>query len=121
MTSQQPGQPSDVALERAADMMFALSAPSRLRIVAALRPGSLTVSEIVAAVGMEQSAVSHQLRVLREHQVLSMRRIGRMRRYELADGHIGELLDHALAHAAATTEPPAQRRAAGADMRSAAG
>ena len=69
----------DATAELVADTMFALSTPSRLQILACLRAGPRTVSEIVQAVGMEQSAVSHQLRVLREHSVLSMRRIGRTR------------------------------------------
>lgn len=85
-------------LERVADTMFALATPSRLRILMALREGPLTVSAIVAAVGMEQSAVSHQLRVLREHSVLTMRRIGRTREYALRDEHVRLLVDEALAH-----------------------
>ena len=100
--------------------MFALSAPSRLRIVASLRSGPRTVSEIVAVVGMEQSAVSHQLRVLREHQVLSMRRVGRTRLYELTDEHLGALLDQALAHVGALEQPPTRRAERFADARPAA-
>jgi DNA-binding transcriptional ArsR family regulator len=64
---------------RVADTMFALSTPSRLQILVSLRSGPRTVSEIVDAVEMEQSAVSHQLRVLRDNPLVSMRRIGRTR------------------------------------------
>jgi len=78
--------------------MFALSTPSRLQILVCLRAEPRTVSEIVAAVGMEQSAVSHQLRVLRDHSVVSVRRLGRTRRYALSDEHVGALIDDALAH-----------------------
>lgn len=78
--------------------MFALSTPSRLQILVCLRSGPRTVSEIVEAVGMEQSAVSHQLRVLRDHSVLRMRRIGRTRQYSLSDEHVGALIDEALEH-----------------------
>lgn len=88
----------DRTAERVADAMFALATPSRLRILAALRSGPLGVSEIVELVGMEQSAVSHQLRVLRDHSVVSMRRLGRTRQYALRDPHIGALLDEAHAH-----------------------
>jgi ArsR family transcriptional regulator, nickel/cobalt-responsive transcriptional repressor len=49
----------------AADAMQALSAPSRLRILARLHAGPATVGELAAAVVMEGSAVSHQLRLLR--------------------------------------------------------
>jgi len=86
------------AAERLADTMFALATPSRLLILTALRDGPRTVSEIIAAVGMEQSAVSHQLRVLREHSVVSVERRGRERLYGLRDEHVGALLDHALRH-----------------------
>ena len=54
------------AAERLADTMFALATPSRLLILAALRDGPRSVSDIIAVVGMEQSAVSHQLRLLRQ-------------------------------------------------------
>jgi ArsR family transcriptional regulator, nickel/cobalt-responsive transcriptional repressor len=86
------------AAERLADTMFALATPSRLLILAALRDGPRSVSEIIAEVRMEQSAVSHQLRVLRDHAVVSVERRGRERLYGLRDEHIGALLDHARRH-----------------------
>jgi DNA-binding transcriptional ArsR family regulator len=102
MTSSDPGAgepplPRDAA-ERLADTMFALAAPSRLQILAALRDGPRTVSEIIAVVGMEQSAVSHQLRVLRDNAVVSVERRGRERLYGLRDPHIAALLDDARRH-----------------------
>jgi ArsR family transcriptional regulator, nickel/cobalt-responsive transcriptional repressor len=93
----EPPLPRDAA-ERLADTMFAMAAPSRLQILAALRTGPRTVSEIIAVVGMEQSAVSHQLRVLRDHGVVSVERRGRERLYGLRDPHIGALLDDARRH-----------------------
>jgi DNA-binding transcriptional ArsR family regulator len=88
-----------------ADTMFALSTPSRLQILVCLRAGPRTVSEIVEAVGMEQSAVSHQLRVLREHSVVTVRRIGRTRQYALGDEYVDALIDDARAHAEALARP----------------
>jgi ArsR family transcriptional regulator, nickel/cobalt-responsive transcriptional repressor len=93
--------------ERMADTMFALSTPSRLQILVCLRVAPRTVSEIVDAVDMEQSAVSHQLRVLREHAVVTVRRIGRTRQYALRDVHVGSLIDDALAHLRALERPDA--------------
>ena len=87
--------------------MFALSAPSRLQILVCLRGAPRTVSEIVEAVGMEQSAVSHQLRVLRQQSVVTMRRIGRTRQYALSDEHVGALIDYALEHVRALEHPEA--------------
>src|SRR5271168_5390516 len=88
---------ADVA-EQLAETMFALATPSRLQILACLRAGPMTVTQIIAAVGMEQSAVSHQLRVLRDHAVVSVERRGRERLYTLRDEHVSALLDHAYRH-----------------------
>ncbi|MFZ0382072.1 MAG: metalloregulator ArsR/SmtB family transcription factor [Solirubrobacteraceae bacterium] len=101
------------AAERLADTMFALATPSRLLILAALRDGARSVSEIIAVVGMEQSAVSHQLRVLRDHGVVSVERRGRERLYGLRDEHIGALLDHARRHVLELDMPREQRRRLG--------
>jgi ArsR family transcriptional regulator, nickel/cobalt-responsive transcriptional repressor len=111
---------SDQTLEQVADTMFALATPSRLRILHSLRAGPRTVSEIVDSVGMEQSAVSHQLRVLREHSVLGMRRVGRTRQYALRDEHVGALLDEALFHVRALERPGAKQLDPFSDARSAA-
>lgn len=94
--------------ERLADTMFALSAPSRLHILVCLRTAPRTVSEIVEAVGMEQSAVSHQLRVLRQQKVVTVRRIGRTRQYALRDEHVGTLIDEAIGHLQALDRPDAR-------------
>ncbi len=94
----------DVALQLA-ETMFALATPSRLQIVACLRAGPLTVTQIIAAVGMEQSAVSHQLRVLREHSAVSVERRGRERLYALHDAHVRDMLESAHAHVLALREP----------------
>src|ERR1700737_2129669 len=84
--------------ERVADAMQALSAPSRLRILAELRERSRSVSELVAAVGMEQSAVSHQLRLLRDAGFVVGERHGRRGVYSLYDEHVASLIDQAVWH-----------------------
>jgi DNA-binding transcriptional ArsR family regulator len=83
---------------RVADVMQALSAPSRVRILAQLRTRPHSVSEIVAAVGMEQSAVSHQLRLLRDMELVIGERSGRRVVYSLYDDHVAALLDQAVGH-----------------------
>jgi ArsR family transcriptional regulator, nickel/cobalt-responsive transcriptional repressor len=98
MNSDSSARLPDAMAERMADTMFALSTPSRLQILVCLRAAPRTVTEIVDAVGMEQSAVSHQLRVLRQQSVVSVRRIGRTRQYTLRNQHVGALIDDALAH-----------------------
>src|SRR5271170_2952795 len=84
--------------EQLADAMFALSAPSRVQILGCLVDGPLSVGEIAGALEMEQSAVSHQLRVLRDHSLVAARREGKRRVYTLADEHVSVLLDQALQH-----------------------
>ena len=84
--------------ERVADAMFALSTPSRVQILVCLMDGSRSVSELVDELGFEQSLVSHQLRVLREHALVTVERLGRHRVYGLADEHVTALLEQALRH-----------------------
>lgn len=91
---------SDGDAERVADTMFALSAPSRVQILCCLLSGAHSVSELVDAVGMEQSAVSHQLRLLREHELVRVERVGQRRVYTLFDDHVVRLLEEALGHVA---------------------
>ncbi|WP_259315865.1 ArsR/SmtB family transcription factor [Capillimicrobium parvum] len=82
----------------AAEAMQALSAPSRLRILARLHVGPASVSTIAAAVGMEGSAVSHQLRLLRHLGLVVGQRDGRQVVYELHDDHVAEMLEQVIAH-----------------------
>jgi DNA-binding transcriptional ArsR family regulator len=81
-----------------AETMQALSTPSRLRILGHLHAGPSPVNELAAAVGMEPSAVSHQLRVLRHLGLVLGRRDGRQIVYELYDDHVGKLLEQAIGH-----------------------
>src|SRR5690348_16736760 len=81
-----------------AETMQALAAPSRLRILGRLHAGPCSVNELAAAVGMEPSAVSHQLRLLRHLGLVVGRRDGRRVRYDLYDDHVGELLEQAISH-----------------------
>ncbi|MGG2464597.1 ArsR/SmtB family transcription factor [Streptomyces sp. RGM 3693] len=76
----------------------ALSTPSRLRILARLQEGPCSVGDLAAAVGMEQSACSHQLRLLRNLGLVTGERNGRSIVYALYDHHVAELLDQALHH-----------------------
>jgi ArsR family transcriptional regulator, nickel/cobalt-responsive transcriptional repressor len=76
----------------------ALAAPSRLLILARLREGPLPVTELADAVGMEQSAVSHQLRLLRTLGLVAGSRQGRRVVYRLHDNHVAQLLDEAVYH-----------------------
>lgn len=78
--------------------MRALAVPSRVQILGCLRNGSRTVGELVDAVSMAQSAVSHQLRVLRDMRLVVADRQGRQVLYSLHDEHVASLLDEVVFH-----------------------
>jgi DNA-binding transcriptional ArsR family regulator len=90
--------------------MGALSTSSRVRILARLRVGEGTVGDLAAAVQMEQPAVSHQLRILRDLGLVVGIRTGRHVIYALHDPHVARLLDEALRHIehlrAGVADPP---------------
>jgi ArsR family transcriptional regulator, lead/cadmium/zinc/bismuth-responsive transcriptional repressor len=75
------------------------SDPTRLRILGALGGGELCVCDIGAVLGASQSAVSHQLALLRAARLVSYRREGKTVFYRLADDHVGSLLKVGLEHA----------------------
>jgi len=80
-------------LERTARVLDALGDANRLGIVLALRhAGDLCVSDLALAVGMSDSAVSHALRLLRAHGMVSAHREGRLVRYRVT----GELTERLL-------------------------
>jgi DNA-binding transcriptional ArsR family regulator len=88
----------DAFARAAAESIQALSAPSRLRILARLYAGPAAVTDLAEAVGMEGSAVSHQLRTLRHLGLVTGRRDGRQVVYELHDDHVADLLEQVVSH-----------------------
>lgn len=76
----------------------ALAAPSRLLILARLRQSPCPVTELAEEIGMEQSAVSHQLRLLRNLGLVTGKRSGKHIVYGLYDNHVAMLLDEAVYH-----------------------
>lgn len=86
------------AATHVATTLQALATPSRLLLLAELRHGPLPVNELAEAVGLEQSAVSHQLRLLRNLGLVTGTRSGRSVIYSLYDNHVAQLLDEAIYH-----------------------
>jgi DNA-binding transcriptional ArsR family regulator len=86
------------AAAQVATTLQALATPSRLLILTELRQGPRPVSELAEAIGMEQSAVSHQLRLLRNLGLVAGTRAGRSIVYSLYDNHVAQLLDEAVYH-----------------------
>jgi len=81
-----------------AETMQALATPSRVRILGRLRQSPVSVGELAESVGMERSAVSQQLRVLRHLGLVIAARQGRRVVYALHDSHVADLLDQAVFH-----------------------
>ncbi len=76
----------------------AISEPSRLKILFALSFGELCVEHLTQAVGGNQSAVSHQLKTLKDHRIIKCRRQGKQVIYSIADGHIMTMISVAKEH-----------------------
>ncbi len=81
-----------------ATTLQALATPSRLLILSVLRHGPRPVTELAESVAMNQSAVSHQLRLLRNLGLVEGVRSGRSIVYHLYDEHVAQLLDEAIYH-----------------------
>jgi len=75
-----------------------LGDPSRVKIIYALLQSELCVGDISSIVGISQSAVSHQLRVLRGLRLVKSRREGQLIHYSLDDLHVINLLSECLEH-----------------------
>ena len=95
-------QPPASVLAGVADLFAILADPTRLRLVAALAGRELCVCDLAASLGLSESAVSHQLRLLRERGLVRSRRDGRLVFYALDDDHVAALLAIGAAHAAET-------------------
>ncbi|MCD6289508.1 MAG: winged helix-turn-helix transcriptional regulator [Anaerolineae bacterium] len=83
---------------RLAETFKALSDPTRVRLISALQETELCVGDLAHCLNMEQSAVSHQLRMLRQLRIVRARRVGRHIFYALDDEHILTLFLQGLSH-----------------------
>lgn len=83
---------------RLADTFKALADPTRVRIISVLARTELCVCDLSATLDMSQSAVSHQLRLLRQMRLVKNRKEGRMVYYSLDDNHIQDLFQRGLEH-----------------------
>ncbi len=84
---------------RLSDIFKTMGDPTRLKIIQALSTGEMCVCDIAAALGMEHSAISHQLRVLRNMRVVKYRKAGKEAIYSLDDDHVLILFSEGLEHA----------------------
>ena len=97
--AQTPGGPALSDIREASDLLKVVGDLTRMRILCTLLPGGeLSVSELQQTLDMSQSAISHQLRVLRDANLVKFRRAGKLVYYSLADEHIHRLLLDTLEH-----------------------
>jgi len=92
--------PSREGTDRLVGIFAALADPTRARILFALAAEPLCVCELTEIAGVSQSAVSHQLRRMRELDLVAWERDGKRAVYRLADDHVRVLLEIGLEHAA---------------------
>ena len=100
-----PGHPEALSVEeetfeKVTDLFRIMSDPTRLRILLALDGRELSVGCLSEEVGMTVSAVSHQLRILRDARLVSARREGKSTLCRLSDGHVCGMVELAVEHAA---------------------
>jgi DNA-binding transcriptional ArsR family regulator len=96
-TARREATPED-ELQRLALVYRVLGDPSRLKIVMALRRKEMCVCDLAALTGISESAVSHQLRRLKDLALVKSRRTGQVVYYELDDRHVARLIDLGLTH-----------------------
>ena len=97
------------AVQGLADTFSALGDPTRVRILDALSHGELCVCDLAAVLRLSQSAVSHQLRLLRGLRLVRPRREGRVVFYDLDDQHIISIFKQTLQHVEEQAAPSAVR------------
>ena len=85
-------------VESVADIFKLLGDPTRVRLLDALTQGERCVCDLAALIGLTESAVSHQLRLLRAARLVRVRRAGRMAFYALDDHHVIGLLHDTRRH-----------------------
>ena len=90
--------PDDEVLYELADLFRVFGDSTRIKILYALHDSELCVQDIANAVQLSQSAVSHQLRVLKQAQLVKFRREGKSVLYSLADSHVHAIIDQGMDH-----------------------
>ncbi|MFY9139782.1 MAG: metalloregulator ArsR/SmtB family transcription factor [Thermacetogeniaceae bacterium] len=90
--------PEDETLFDLAELFKVFGDTTRVKILFALFTAEMCVCDITALLGLTQSAVSHQLRVLKQARLVKCRKEGKMVYYSLDDEHVKQIFDQGLAH-----------------------
>jgi DNA-binding transcriptional ArsR family regulator len=90
--------PEDSVLLDLADLFKVFSDSTRVKILCALQQSEMCVCDIAVLLGMTKSAISHQLRVLRQTRLVKYRKEGKVVFYSLDDAHVGNVFEQGLLH-----------------------
>jgi ArsR family transcriptional regulator len=90
--------PDEAVARESVQLLKGMADGTRLKILCLLRGREVCVHELVGALDVTQSAVSHQLRVLRSARLVRRRKEGRHAYYRLADAHVEQMLSNVLLH-----------------------
>lgn len=90
--------PQDERLFDLADLFKVLGDSTRVKIICALFQAEMCVCDIAALLGMNQSAISHQLRVLKQARLAKYRKDGKVVYYSLEDEHVKRIFNQGLSH-----------------------
>ena len=94
--------PQSDTIEKLSEFFKVLGDPTRVKILSALTLSELCVNDIAAALEMERTTISHQLRILRSARLVKARRDGKMIYYSFDDAHVSSILLQATEHIAHT-------------------
>ena len=90
--------PEDDILLNLADLFKVFSDSTRVKILCALQHSDMCVCDIASLLGMTKSAISHQLRILRQTRLVKNRREGKVVYYSLDDEHVGNVFEQGFLH-----------------------
>lgn len=90
--------PEDEILYDLADLFKIFGDTTRIKILYALREAELCVGDLAELLKMNQSAVSHQLKILKQSKLVKFRREGKTIWYSLADNHVVTIIDQGMDH-----------------------
>lgn len=90
--------PDETVLSDTAELLKVFGDPTRIRIIFVLGQSEMCVCDIANLLGMTQSAISHQLRVLKQARLVKARRSGKTIFYSLCDDHVQKILNCAIEH-----------------------
>ena len=97
-TMLEEGMPDEEILYELADLFKVFSDTTRIKILYSLMDGELCVADIANVIGATQSAVSHQLRILKTARLVKFQRDGKNVMYSLADDHVFTMLAQGMSH-----------------------